>query len=206
MRLYLSEDAACNFAAARAGPGVPGDLILVKWSATDGGAAGASMSTVACNGNHCTDGGPQEACLSDSVKMETDDDKAACTAKRHRDVELDSTDAHVGLNGLKRPKPTPLLCESALEEGAEWSEAEWAAFRKRLARETAAADATEASIRRSQGCCRLFADTHLRLAILHSHFVLRCGTCPWSQCLHFRECDCWYERYHLLTYLLTSTF
>jgi len=150
------------------GSGVPEDLILGWWGARDGGAAGASLAAVACNGNNCTNEGPQEARLSDSVKTDTDDDAAAGTAKRHRDEELDSADAH---GGLKRPKPTPVLGEHALEEGGEWTEAEWAAFRKRLARETAAADATEASIRRSQVCCRSFADARWRLAILHSRCV-----------------------------------
>ena len=163
MRLYLGEDAACNFAAAQAGS-APRDLILDWWGARDegAGAAGAGMATGACNGeDSCTNRGPQESRSSESVKTESDDGATARAAKRHRDDELDAADVRVGSNGLKRPKSSLLQGEDGLgadarQEGGEWGEAEWAAFRRHLARETAAADATEASTRRSQSRCRSF--------------------------------------------------
>ena len=89
-------------------------------------------------------------------------------------------------------------------ERSVWNETEWAAFRKRLARETAAADATEASICRSQLCCRSFADARSRLAILHSHCVtLRrraLGRCVYM-CVGV---ICWYQRFLLPTYMLSA--
>jgi len=142
VHVYLGEDTACNFASSRAQTHALSCIVDLQWW------VGAKET-----------GGARDPHVPAAVKSERggkDEVADSSVEKRQRGgwVEEDSGRDDVS---SKKPKLSPVLGERVTveldeeqEETQEWGDAEWNTFRKRLARETAAAEATEASLRRSK--------------------------------------------------------
>ena len=142
VHVYLGEDSACNFASSRAQTHALSCIVDLQWwgGAKENGGARDPHVPAAVKSEH---GGKDEVA-----------DPSVEKRQRGGWVEEDSGTDDVR---SKKPKLSPVLGERVIveldeeqEETKEWGDAEWNTFRKRLARETAAAEATEASLRRSK--------------------------------------------------------
>jgi len=168
VRFYLGEDAACNFSTERVEGDSLGDIITLEWwesskrQASDDSSSGSRCVGEMIYGTGGTSS--HEAHERAVVKVESEGDAATLLQKRQRGGGIDKEHVDVTPARLKKPKLLPFLDEQVhggvrtdgknTEE--EWSECQWIAFRKRLARETAAADATESSLRHSKARSRCF--------------------------------------------------
>lgn len=159
VRLYLGEDAECNFpTGARVGNSAEGsDILLEWWQSSLSGKDDVDESENACpvgsmNGSNCI------SCSGAPIKHDADVQETFGSGdKRNREEET----ACSGETGAKKHKPSGDVGKQPDDSGSQlkaaeekWTDAQWATFRKHLARETAAADATEASLRRSRLRCR----------------------------------------------------
>ena len=170
VRFYLGEDAACNFATERVEEDSLGDIITLEWwesskrQAADDSSPGSRCDGEIMNTSSHEGTSSHEAHERAVVKVESEGDAATLLQKRQRGGGIDKEHVDVTPARLKKPKLLPFLDEQVqggvridgknAEE--EWSECQWIAFRKRLARETAAADATESSLRHSKARSRCF--------------------------------------------------
>ena len=165
VRFYLGEDAACNFATEQVEEDSLGDIITLEWwESSKRQAADDSSSGSRCDGEMMNGTLSHQVNERAVVKVESDGDAATLLQKRQRGGGIDKEHVDVAPARFKKPKLLPFLDEQVQggvridRENAEeeWGECQWIAFRKRLARETAAADATESSLRHSKARSRCF--------------------------------------------------
>ena len=165
VHLYLGEDAACNFAAVEGETSVLEDAIILEWWGRTGGNGAVGVVEVAevaevASQRGAEHGETQETseyeCAPAEVKREAEYGGGPATGEKRTRDEDDGSESEMA-DGSNRPTHRQRISESGREE-TEWADAEWAAFRKRLARETAAADATEANLRSTKTRCRSSPD------------------------------------------------
>jgi hypothetical protein len=158
---YLGEDASCNFPPEARKGSDPGHAIVLDWwvdtaKAEPRRAVEVRIDEVSNEDSHATSS-------PDSLRNDPDGGAAAVSSSKKRQRDAAQAQAHDNsldgstTDGLKKPKRSSedrvdSQCRGRAEQkvGEEWNSAEWHAFRKRLARETAAAEASEVWLRRTK--------------------------------------------------------